>query len=76
MDKNRIRLDAFNFLGNFGDKIRTKLLNVCSKTGQYNVPDELFQKRTPRSNRVLISWKAVKQNQLTIDQLKSFSGGV
>lgn len=76
MDKNKVRLEAFNFLGTFGDKIKTKFTNVCSKTGQYSVPSELFQKRTPRSNRVLISWKAVKENKLTIKQLYSFSGGV
>lgn len=76
MEKNKVRLEAFRFLGTFGDKIKTKFSNVCSKTGQYNVPSELFQKRTPRSNRVLISWKAVKNNKLTIEQLSSFSGGV
>ena len=48
MDKNAIRLKAFNFLGSFDSKIRTKFSNISSKTGQYNVPDELFQKRTPR----------------------------
>lgn len=40
------------------------------------MPSELFQKRTSRKNRVLISWKVVNNNELTIDQLKSFSGGV
>lgn len=76
MNKNSIRLKAFNFLGNYDSKIRTKFSNICSKTGQYNVPIELFQKRTPRKNRVLISWKTVKKNGLTIDQLKTFTGGV
>lgn len=76
MTKNDIRLRAFNFLGSYNAKIRTKFSNICSKTGQYSVPDELFQKRTPRKNRVLISWKTVKNNRLTLDQLKSFSGGV
>ena len=40
------------------------------------MPNELFQKRTPRSNRVLIEWKVVNDNHLTLEQLKSFSGGV
>lgn len=57
-------------------KIKKKFSNITSKTGRYNVPVELFQKRTSRKNRVLISWKKVKENNLTIEQLKSFSGGV
>ena len=76
MDKNKIKKEAFKFLGSFGTKIKTKFSNVCGKTGQYNVPSELFQKRTSRSNRVLISWKTVRDNDLTIKQLESFSGGV
>ena len=28
--------------------IKTKFMNISAKTGQYNVPNELFQKRTPR----------------------------
>ena len=76
MSKNQIRLNAFNFLGEYDSKIRTKFSNICAKTGQYSVPNELFQKRTPRKNRVLISWKTVKNNKLTIEQLKTFTGGV
>lgn len=76
MDKRRIRLEAFNFLGSYDPNIRTKFNNICGKTGQYNVPDELFQKRTNRKNRVLISWKAINTNKLTLQQLKSFAGGV
>ena len=76
MDKNKIRLDAFGFLGNYDAKIKTKFFNICSKTAQCSVPDELFQKRTSRKNRVLISWKTVKKNDLTIEQLKTFTGGV
>ena len=74
--KNGLRLKAFRFLEIFGEKIRTKLDNVCGKTGQYNVPDELFQKRTSRNNRCLISWKAVRDNNLNIVQLDTFEGGV
>ena len=76
MDKNSVRLDALNFLGKFDDKIRTKFSNICAKTGQYDVPSELFQKRTPRKNRVMMPWKDVKNNGLTMEQLRSFSGGV
>ena len=57
-------------------KIKEKFSNITAKTGRYNVPEELFQKRTHRKNRVLISWKKVKENNLTIEQLESFSGGV
>ena len=76
MNKNKIKKDAFGFLKDINKKIRTKFDNISSKTGQYNVPDELFQKRTSRKNRVLISWKTVKDNELTIDMLKAFKGGV
>ena len=76
IDKNRVRRAAFNFLGHIDDKIRTKFSNICGKTGQYDVPSELFQKRTSRKNRVLIPWKDVKNNGLTMEQLETFSGGV
>lgn len=76
MNKSQIRLEAFKILGSFDPKIRTKFNNISGKTGQYNVPNELFQKRTSRKNRVLISWKSVKQNNLTIEQLETFTGGV
>lgn len=76
MDKNVVRKKAINFLSEFGNNIKTKLYNICAKTGQYDVPSELFQKRTPRSNRVLITWKAVKNNNLTLEQLNAFEGGV
>ena len=75
-DKRTIKNRAFNFLSTFGSNISAKFNNISGKTGQYNVPDELFQKRTSRKNRVLISWKVVKKNGFTIKQLESFSGGV
>lgn len=56
--------------------IKTKFTNISAKTGQYNVPDELFQKRTPRDNRVLMSWETVKKNNLTFEQLDSFENGI
>ena len=75
-NKKKVKDKVFKFLGGFDKKIKTKFSNISNKTGQYNVPSELFQKRTPRKNRVLISWKTVKRNNLTIDQLNTFSGGV
>lgn len=76
MEKRIVRNKVFNFLGSFDEKIKTKFSNISGKTGQYDVPTELFQKRTNRKNRVLISWKTVKKNNFTIEQLKSFGGGV
>jgi len=76
MTKEKLRLESFRFISKDNEKIRTKFNNICGKTGQYFVPDELFQKRTSRSNRVLIPWKSVKANNLTFEQLKTFKGGV
>ena len=50
MDKSAVRRAAFSFLGNMNEKIRTKFSNICGKTGQYDVPGELFQKRTSRKS--------------------------
>lgn len=76
--KDKIRIKVINYLNSFrdDDKIKTKFNNLCAKTAQYNVPSELFQKRTSRKNRVLISWRDVYNNQLTLEQLNTFSGGV
>lgn len=76
MEKRDLKNELLNFLGQFGSKIKTKFTNISGKTGQYDVPDELYQKRTSRKNRILISWKTVKENNLTLSQLKTFSGGV
>ncbi|MBQ1688187.1 MAG: hypothetical protein II073_02770 [Lachnospiraceae bacterium] len=76
MYKSQMRLKAFRFLQGFGTNMKAKFSNVCSKTGSYDVPLELFQKRTPRKNRALISWRAVKNNNLTLEQLDTFEGGV
>lgn len=76
MNKRQLKNEIFNFLGKFGTNIKTKFSNICGKTGRYNVPDELFQKRTSRKNRALISWKAVRENNLTMEQLNTFEGGV
>ena len=74
--KKSCKNKAFNFIDLFGENIKTKFLNICGKTGQYNVPNELFQKRTKRNNRVLISWRDVRNNNLTLEQLETFEGGV
>lgn len=74
--KKELRLDAFRFLSAFGTNIKAKFGNICGKTGQYSVPSELYQKRTPRKNRCLISWQTVKANNLTLEQLETFEGGV
>lgn len=74
--KRQLRLKAFRFLERYGKDIRTKIENVSSKTTRYDVPVELFQKRCKRSNRALISWKAVKLNGITFEQLDAFQSGV
>ncbi|VVB82731.1 Uncharacterised protein [uncultured archaeon] len=82
MNKRQLRNKVITYLSNFGTteeekhNIKEKLKNICGKTGQYNVPDALYQKRTSRCNRALISWKTVEKNKLTLKQLESFSGGV
>lgn len=74
--KKLLKKRATKFLSNFGDNLKAKFKNLCGKTGQYSVPSELYQKRTSRSNRSLISWRTVKNNRLSIEQLNSFEGGV
>ena len=76
MDKALLRRRAFNFLSQYGENMLAKFTNICSKTGAYDVPLELFQKRTARKNRALISWSAVKNNNLTLEQLDTFEGGI
>lgn len=71
-EKKNIKRRCFNFLKIFWKDIRTKFDNICWKTWQYNIPDELYQKRTSRKNRSLISRRTVKANNLTINQLNSF----
>ncbi|WP_369044552.1 hypothetical protein [Staphylococcus chromogenes] len=77
MNKEEVKKKTFTYLKSFAhSKTVTKISNITGKTGQYNVPNELFQKRTARKNRVLISWKSVKKNELTLNHLKAFEGGV
>ncbi|ADD08863.1 hypothetical protein Aboo_1054 [Aciduliprofundum boonei T469] len=81
-EKRKLKNKAIDFLKSFGEtdedkrKIEAKFRNINGKTGRYNVPDDLWQKRTARKNRVLISWKTVKKNGLTLEQLETFYGGV
>lgn len=82
MNKVQCKNKIIRFLSSFGlnekqqELIKTKFTNISAKTGQYNVPKELFQKRTSRENRVLMSWETVKKNNLTFDQLNSFENGI
>ena len=50
MNKTLLRQRAFRFLQKFGSETKNKFSNICGKTGSYDVPLELFQKRTPRKN--------------------------
>lgn len=61
---------------NLKKSMKEKFNNISGKTGQYSVPDTLFQKRTPRSNRVLIPFTDVVNSKLTYEQLKTIRGGV
>lgn len=76
MTRNQTRLRAFSFFGSFNRDIRTKFGNICGKTGSYGVPLPLFQRRTHRKNRALITWSSVRDNNLTIEQLNTFEGGI
>lgn len=57
-------------------KIHEKVNNIGQKTGRYDVPTELFQQRTSRTGRVLISLSTVMDNKLTIKELEYFEAGV
>lgn len=78
-NRRSIRNAAINYLNKFstkGNEIRTKLNNINGKATQYDVPDELYLQRLSRKSRVLMPWKEVKRNHLTIEQLNTISGGV
>lgn len=55
--------------------IQRKFNNISGKTGSYFVPETLFQKRTPRKNRVLIPYEHVIKNNMNYELLSKFSGG-
>ena len=78
IDKNNLILKRkiWKVWGNLDSRILEKFNNINGKTGQYDVPDVLFQKRTNRSNRVLLRWKTILQNKITFNQLETFFGGV
>jgi len=71
-----IKREINRLLSGVGHEISEKFKNINGKTSQGNVPEELFQKRTSRRNRALISWKIVKQNKLDIQQLDTFENGI
>ena len=72
----RLKKKYWKLWGDIDGHIKEKFSNINGKTGQYSVPDVLFQKRTSRTNRVLIPWKTIFQNNITYEQLKTFYGGV
>lgn len=72
----RLKKELFNIWKEIDDLVREKFDNLNGKTSKYSVPDELFQNRTPRKNRVLIPWKTILNNKITIEQLATFEGGV
>lgn len=71
-----IRRKYWKIWSSIDDKLFEKFKNICGKTGMYDVPIELFQKRTHRKNRVLLRWKVLQKNNMTIEHLKTFYGGV
>lgn len=71
-----LKRQIWRIRNNIDTKIQEKFKNLCGKTWQYDVPDELFQKRTSRSNRVLLRWKIIKKNNMTLRWLETFYGGV
>ena len=75
-DEKELKREIFNFWNEINEKVREKFNNLNGKTGQYDVPNELWQKRTHRKNRVLIPWKVVEKNNLTLKHLETFYGGV
>lgn len=56
--------------------VKTKLQNVNGKTVAGDLPNYLWQKRTHRTNRVLISINKVVEFNLTKDMLNTIQGGV
>lgn len=65
-----------SFFNAINPKIKTKFSNIVAKTRQNDIPKNIWLDRTARYSRVLISWKKVKANHITFEQLQSFSGGV
>ena len=72
----QLKRDVFNIWFQIHPKIREKFNNLNGKTGRYQVPEKLFQDRTSRQNRVLLPWKVLLKNKMTVEHLKTFYGGV
>ena len=54
MNKKEVKNKAVRYLKSFvPNKTVTKISNITGKTGQYNVTDELFQKRTARKKNAM-----------------------
>lgn len=75
-EAKKLKRTLFKYWSDIHPKIREKFNNLNGKTGRYSVPEKLFQKRTSRQNRVLIPWKTIEQNNITIKQLETFYGGI
>lgn len=75
-DERKLHSKVWSFWGSIDDKILEKFKNLNGKTGRYDVPHELFQRRTSRSNRVLIRWKIIDNNKIKLYHLKTFYGGI
>ncbi len=81
-ESRRLKNLGINYLKSFFSSpekqklINAKFANISGKTGQYYVPDVLYQKRTARKNRALIPFKHVSEAKLTYEQLNTFEGGV
>ena len=58
------------------NSIYAKFNNISGKTGRYFVQDYLFQKRTKRSNRVLMPFEHIVLNSISYEMLKSFTNGI
>jgi hypothetical protein len=71
-----LREQIWRIWRNLDKKILEKFKNINGKTGKYDVPDVLFQKRRSRSNRVLLRWKVLLQNKMTLEHLETFYGGL
>lgn len=76
MTKKKAKSAVIKFLSRYNEDIKTKLENVSAKVGKHNIPDELYPKRTSKKNRVMISWKKVVENDLSLEQLETFYSGV
>jgi len=75
-EEEELRSKIWKFWKSIDVKLLEKFKNINGKTGRYDVPNELFQKRTSRTNRVLFRWKLIKENEINLQHLNSFFGGV